>query len=519
MTSLTGHKVITTAIIVSGIAVISKIIGFAREAIIASYFGANSFTDAFFVAQSMPALIFPAVCTSLSTAFISLYVSKSVKNNNEAYVFASRAITGSLYLALVLSGIAYIITPYIIKILVPGFDRETTNLTIHLTRLIMSCFVFTMAHYMLSAILNAKKKFYAVQVAGLAYSISIIVVTIALGQGQSVEQLTITVIGGHLIQTIMLLFFVIRYKIAFRIITNPFNKEFKALLSLSVPILLGNSVVQVNSIVAKALASTLGSGAISAISYATTLRHTVITIVVTPLSTVLYPTLAENISSGDAKSYSTNLYRSALLLIMVLLPITILSILLATDVISFVFERGSFDKTATKMTATVLAYYAIGFAFIGLRETLIRGFYANKNTKIPAANSAISAGLNVLFSIILVQHMGIAGIALGSVLSNITSTLLLILSLKDRVPVPPLKNSLSSVVKMILAGAVTAMATFAFINVTQMNLSWMRLSLTSVFSIGVYFIVLLFLRCDEVTSAMRFVKKRMPKIIYSHKVS
>ena len=154
MNQLKKNNIITATIIVSIIAILGKFLGYAREAIIAAYYGANALTDAFFFAQGMPAMIFPAVCSSLSTAFISLYVSKTYQEGKtEGDRFASRALLASLTIAILLSCVALFILPIIVPIFAPGFKGTTLSLAINLSRIVMGSFALIMAHYMLTAVL------------------------------------------------------------------------------------------------------------------------------------------------------------------------------------------------------------------------------------------------------------------------------------------------------------------------------------------------------------------------------
>lgn len=503
------YHVLTVTVIVSFIAIIGKLIGFLREAVIAAFFGATSATDAFFFAQSMPAMIFPAVCSSISTAFITMYVTKlTQEGEEEGGKFASHSLAATLLLAILLSLLALLLTPYIVALLAPGFSGDTLSLAIFLTRIVMGSFVLIMAQYMFGAILNARKFFYGVQVAGLLFNIFVIAVTLLLGKGQSIVALTITVVAGHLVQVIILVIFC-RRRAKTRIALNPFHADVKGLMVLAVPILLGNSIVQLQVIVDKILASLLQEGTISALSYAGSLNTIVTGVFVVSLSTVLYPTLTENAAMSDMKMYSKNLMQSISGLILVLVPISLITMIFATDIVSAVFERGSFDRTATELTSTALFCYAIMYTFIAIRSVLTNAFYAIKDTRTPMINSSIGVASHIVCSIVLSRYIGIAGIALGASLSSIIAASLLLRNVCKAIPDLSLAGLLPLVKKVILAGIITGAVLYFFAQSLSVTQPFIRFILATMLGFSVYGGMLMLLRCRELMALVSVIGRKL----------
>ena len=441
-----------TTFVVSLLIIFGKIIGFGREALIASYYGATAETDAFFFAQSMPSMFFPSVCNSISTAFVSLYVSKLAGDKqNDADIYASRMLLATTILSIVLSALGVVFAPVIVPLFAPGFAGAQKILAIHLTRLTMSAFVLTMLQYMLSAVLNSKRLFIGAQISGLLYNIVIIVFTVLLGRGQSMDCLTLVVILGHIVQTAALAF-CLRGHFHLTPRTNPFHHETLRLLQLSAPILLGNAAIQINTIVDKALSSTLPEGSLSALSYANTLTFLVTSVFITSLSTVLYPTLTADAVSGNLEQYGKTLLQSLYGLECLLVPISCITLLTAQDIVDIVYARGSFNQTAVSYTATALACYAPMFIGSGIREVLNRAFYALGDTRTPMHNTAVGVFFNVAFSLLFVQWLGIAGIALGTTLSSLITAVLLFRSLRQKMPEVPLPDFLRHLAIQLLGG-------------------------------------------------------------------
>lgn len=487
-------NLLKTTVGIAAIIIFSKLLGFGREALIAGYYGVTAETDAFFFAQNMPAMIFPAVCTSVSTAFISLYVKRMTeKGTEEGDRYASRMLLATSILGAILSVVGVLLAPILVPLLAPGFSRAQLTLAIYLTRLSMGAFLLCMLQYMLGAILNAKKLFVGSQLAALLYNVVVIGITVLLGPGQSMQILTLTVIAAAFGQ-ILALVGCCRGNFHCSLRINPFHEDTRQLLRLSLPILLGNSVVQLNTIVDKALGSMLPQGSLSALSYANTLNALVISVFVVSLSTILYPALTTDAAKGDMKRYASTLQNSLSGLSLLLLPISCITFLTARDIVEIVYARGNFDESAVTYTAVALAGYAPMFVASGIREVLTRGFFAIQDTKTPMRNSAIGVGFNIVFSLIFVRWLGIAGIALGTTLSTFVTATLLLLSAHHRLQALPLNQFLHCFGKQVIAGAVMVAALLVFRQAVVLPYAILRFVADTLLGFCIYFATLFLLR-------------------------
>lgn len=431
---ISKNSILTAGIIVAILTILSKLLGFLREILIASYYGATAETDAFYFAQSMPAMIFPAVCSSVSTAFVSKYVARLTESTPRVSDrYASRMLLASLLLAtgLSITGVAF--APGLVSLLAPGFSDAQQLLAAHLTRITMACFTLTMLNYMLSAILNAQKRFIGSQLAGFFYNVVIIVITVLAGSGQSMEFLTITVIAGTAIQAVTMIFCCLGHFHG-TIAVNPFHAESRQLLQFAFPILLGNSVIQINTIVDKYLCSGMPEGHLSSLNYGNTLMQIVSGVVVLSLSTVLYPMLTSHAAKGETGNFQSVLMKSMGMLSFLLLPVSIIAVLCADDVVQIVYGRGVFNGEAIQNTALALACYAPMLPAYGVREVLTKGFLAMQDSKTPMKNSTIGVLCNIVCSILFVRWLGIGGIALGTTVSAYISSILLVRSIRKKLP-------------------------------------------------------------------------------------
>lgn len=426
------NSIFRAGLLVALLTILSKCIGFLREALIAAYFGTTAETDAFFLANSMPGLIFPSVCVSVSTAFIPLYIDRMTKQGKEeGDRYASRMLWATLLLSAFLSIIGVILAPVMVSLFAPGFSEMQQELASRLSRITMGAFSLTMLNYMVSAILNANRIFIRSQIAFMFYNVSIISLTLFGGVGQTVEFLTAAFIISSGVQTLALII-VCRNNFHCSLV-NPFQIDAWYLLRHAIPILLGNSIVQINTIVDKILSSYLPEGSLSALNYGNTLTMIVTGVIILSLSTVLYPALTSCISQGKIDQFEKMLSKSLSTLSFILIPISVITVFTAEDIVILVYGRGSFGEQAIQATTIALSCYAPMFLAYGIREVLTKALYAFQDSKTPMINCSVGVCFNVAFSIILVQRIGIAGIALGTTLSAYISSILLSFSIRKKV--------------------------------------------------------------------------------------
>ena len=486
-----GTGIFKNTVLVVAVVLASKCLGLLRETFVAALYGATAETDAFFFAQSMPGTIFPSVCNGISTAFVSLYVMRlTEKGEEDADRYASRTLLFALFLGIILSAVGAMLSSILVPLLAPGFSGDQRLLAIELTQLTMGSFFLFMLQYMLTAILNSKSFFVGSQIAALFYSGTIAVVLLVVGSGKSMEWLTLLTIFANLSQLIALVFCCWGH-FHFSPIQKPAWQENRQLLHLTIPILLGNSVVQIHTIVDKALGSLLPDGSLSALSYGNTLGNLVVNVLVVSLTTVLYPNLTREAVEGDSGNYGRILTKSMSGLTALMIPITCVTLLCAKDVVEIVYGRGSFDLSAVENTSLVLVCYAPMFVFCAVREVLTRAYFAVQDTKTPMINSAISVSCNVVLSLALTPWLGIVGITLGTSISTLLTALLLLRSIRRKLPQLRMTTFYENIRNQLLAGVGAEGILWMFLRMIPIHSPVLRFGMATIICFGIYLLFLL----------------------------
>ncbi|MGD6958471.1 murein biosynthesis integral membrane protein MurJ [Rossellomorea aquimaris] len=418
-------KSIGLVTIISGL---GKILGFARESIIAAYFGTSEVADVFFVSSLVPTLLFTAIGTAIQAGTIPLFMEERSKNERDARKLMSLLGTFFLVLSLLFIGVTMLFTQPLIKVMAPGFTPDQMDLAVKITRIMIPSMVFLTLTSISTGVLNANKKFVLPAFSATIQNVVIILATILLANTYGVYGLSIGVLIGAAGQ------FFIQYP-SFKKSEIGFNFHFREhkqkifnIMILFYPIIIAAISVQLNSLVDRMVSTGLETGSVSALNYGNRLLWLPLSVILTPLITVLYPSLVEGVLESYKKFFGI-IQKGTSLILFASIPFTLLMVLIGDNLIEIAFQRGSFDKEATSITNQALFYYALGLVFFALRDFLMNGFYALKRTKVAMYSCLGAVLVNIVLSITLSKFMAVGGIALASSISMLMQCLVLFLYL------------------------------------------------------------------------------------------
>ena len=421
-------KSIGLVTIISGL---GKILGFARESIIAAYFGTSEVADVFFVSSLVPTLLFTAIGTAIQAGTIPLFMEERSKNEHVAKRLMSLLGTFFLVLSILLIGVTMVFTQPLINIMAPGFTPDQMDLAVKITRIMIPSMIFLTLTSISTGVLNANKQFVLPAFSATIQNVVIILATILLANTYGIYGLSIGVLIGAAGQ------FFIQYpsfkksEIGFNFRFREHKEEILRILILFYPIIIAAISVQLNSLVDRMVSTGLETGSVSALNYGNRLLWLPLSVILTPLITVLYPSLVEGVLESYKKFFAI-IQKGTALILFASIPFTLLMVLIGDNLIELAFQRGSFNKEATVITNQALFYYALGLVFFALRDFLMNGFYALKRTKVAMYSCLLAVLVNIVLSITLSKFMAVGGIALASSISMLMQCVILFFYLLKR---------------------------------------------------------------------------------------
>lgn len=497
---------------------LSRIMGFVRDLVIANFLGAGSGADAFFVAFRIPNLLRRLFGEgALSAAFVPTYVETLNKDGlTEGERLARIVFTFSALLlaAITLAGIVF--SPWIVRAIAPGFfdDFEKFRLTISLNRIMFPYIFFISLTALASGVLNSMGHFSAPAAAPIVLNVCMITSVAVLCSFFNMAPyyaLAWGVVAAGVLQLALQIPFMSAHGIRIRPNFNFRHPALRKIGRLFVPAALGGAVYQINVMIGTILASLLPTGAVSYLYYADRLVELPLGVFAIALGTAILPSMSRQTAEGDLAALGESVSFSLRLISFFIIPASIGLIVLREPIISVLFQRGEFTWVDTQQTAYALLWYTVGlWAFSGLK-VITQAFFSMKDTKTPVYVAIVAVIVNLVGGLLLMGPMLQGGLALATSIAAAINVLILYVLLSHRLGEYPNGRILSSLIKHMLAAVVMGgvlMYTRTLGHWSQ-GLTLANLVVLSVSVLGgavVYAVGAYVLRCPEVQSLLSFVR-------------
>ena len=411
--------------IVALLTLVSRVLGFVRDLLVAGLFGAGMYADAFFVAFRIPNLLRSLVAEgAMSAAFVPVFSGELVKGQEQARR-AMQITTGFLLIvtcALSIAGI-FLARP-LVELLAPGFlaNPEKLEICVLLTRIMLPYIIFVSLVALIGGALNTIKIFGTAAFSQVAMNIVLIAGALLAAAYQprpAVILLALSVMAGGVVQVVVQIpalkraGFLSWPSFAIR---SPVIKD---LLWLMLPATIGSAIYQISIFMNTLLASLLGEGSVSWLFYADRLAQLPLGIFSVALASVLLPMLAGAAARDEQDNFSEGLINSLRYTSFIIIPMAFLIYQLAVPLIQLLFERGAFSHDSTIKTALAVQALSLGLWGSSCHAMLIRGFIARKDTITPTLIGLFALLVSVPLSMALMGpplHPD-AGFAAGAVAS------------------------------------------------------------------------------------------------------
>lgn len=514
-------KIAKAAGLMSFATLISRILGYAKDMILARYFGATGIADTFFVAFRIPNLLRELFAEgSMSSAFIPVLTEYKTKNNDKEVkriviiTFSFILITVGIFCAL---GIVF--SDFIVKVIAPGFVYmpDKFNLTVLLTKIMFPFLLFISLAALLMGALNTKKIFFIPSLAPAMLNITIIVIVIlfAYRLNPPILSVAIGVTLGSFLQFLFQVPSFYKNGYSFGLNLDFSHPALKKMLILVLPATMGMAVAQINIFVSTILASYLEEGSITYLYYSMRLIQFPIGMFGVAMGMAVLPSLSEHAAKGDLKGLSDDFTFSLRLLFFVTIPAMVGLIALREPIVNLLFQRGKFDYVATVGTANALLYYSLGiWSIVGVR-TITASFYSMQDTKTPVKIAVVALISNVVLSVILMRLMKYAGLALSNSLASMINFFLLFYFLKRRLSDIMVKKILILALKILFISIIMGLIGWQIVHGDlwqysgKVTIKVVYLSLTIFLCLFIYFLLSYFFRIEEYIYILEFIKNKI----------
>jgi putative peptidoglycan lipid II flippase len=403
---------------------LSRVFGFVRDILTAALLGAGPVADAFFVAQRLPNLFRSLFAEgAFSAAFVPLFAGALAEQGKEAarrFAEDVLAVLLAALLAFVLLG--EIFMPALMSVIAPGFaeDPEKFALAVALGRITFPYLLFIALVALQGGVLNSVERFAAAAATPILlnlFLIAALLLTPRFGWPDG-KALAWAVTAAGLAQFLWLTWSCAQAGLALRLPLPRLTSGVRRTLRVMGPGAFGAGVTQVNLLISTALASFLPTGSVAFLYYADRLNQLPLGVVGIAVGTAILPPLSRQLRLGDLEGAVATQNRGLELALLLTLPAAVALAVLATPILAVLFQRGAFSAGDTAATAAALSAYAAGLPAFVLVKVLAPAFFARHDTVTPVKVAVASLAVNLGMTLLLMQLLAHAGIALATTIAG-----------------------------------------------------------------------------------------------------
>ncbi|QNB47091.1 murein biosynthesis integral membrane protein MurJ [Thermanaerosceptrum fracticalcis] len=446
-------------LVIAVITVLSKILGFAREAVIAQQFGANSVTDAFLVVFNIPYMFNGILSSALVVVVVPIFLEYMARGQvPEARKIFTTVFVVAVFIMgiIVLMGITY--SEYVIRLFAPGFNESTLELASVLAILIFPTILFFTITNFLMGVLNASNIFAPPAMAPVILNIAVIGAVFTLGRNYGIYGAALGMLVGTAMGALFQIIFIKKTSFRFIGLISIRDESVKKVFRLMLPVLIGSGVGQLNVLIYYFFGSGLNEGSISALNYATKLILLPQGIFVMAVGTAIFPSLSRAVAFKEMGRFTGTLARGAKMVFLFTAPAVMGLMILRHPIVELLFKRGAFDERAVYLTTGALLLLSVGLIGQCLGPVITRGFYALQDTVTPVKVTVVTVAINLGLSVLLVKSGQHLGLALANSIASTVNALLLVAILGRRVKGIINKELLIFASKVVAASLIMGLA-------------------------------------------------------------
>jgi putative peptidoglycan lipid II flippase len=404
----------------------STLLGFLREVVSARYYGTRWEMDTFLAAATIPTILFGVFNGALVSALVPTFSDYLAhRKEEEAWRLASTVLNMLAIVLTTCAVIGFFTARWYVPLIAHGFRPPQMDEAIRMTRWLMPSIVAVSLSGVLSAMLNAYHRFRSAALVGVAVNAVTIACVVLLAHGMHIYALVLgTVLGLSAQMLVQLPSFLSIGK--YRLILDLKHPGLPKIWNLLGPIIVGSAAGQLALFFDRFFASTLAPGYIAGMNYATKLVNFPQQIFAAAIATVIFPLLAAQFARENRRGIARSVVTGLRLVNFITIPSVCAYIVLAHPMVQALFERGTFQASATDLTASLLPYAAIGLVALAANVVLTRCCFACHETLWPVTISVVTVIVNVLLSMVWLPTLGARGLLLANSLSQSMQAILLL---------------------------------------------------------------------------------------------
>lgn len=508
------NSIVKSVLILFSSKIVGVLLGLVQFLLVAYTFGAGMVTDAFIVAQTIPRIARGIVENGLNCTFLPVLVGCRNKNGeNEAWKVIYSVFFLSAAALVILTLLTAFFAPQITYVLAPGFSLESLGLSSHLLRVMSPLLLLIFLTLLLSTVFHVYNNFLIPSVISLLPQVGGIIALVILSNRLGIVSLPLGIIVASVVQLFLLLFLLGYYKPVIKphiSVNHPAMKQIGRLIG---PRFIGFSLDGLNLFVDRLFASLLGSGFISALTYAQTIVRIPHNFVAGSIGRAMMPTLSVHNSNNEYEDIKKLISRSIRMISFVTIPIIIFIAIFREELIRLLFQRGAFTADSTHMTAYALLFYSFSVFAYSTNPILKTVFFALEDTVTPLKVGVIAVLSNTVLDFVLMKIMGLGGIALATSIVATINTVALWFFLRQKIGAMDESAIYRSMLRTFLVSfsiGLLLKVVHPYLRIGKYNIFWDITGMTVLLAIGggLFLATCIFLNIREYREIMEITQNR-----------
>ncbi|EOK5971804.1 murein biosynthesis integral membrane protein MurJ [Vibrio parahaemolyticus] len=418
-------------IIISIVNLLNQILGFLRDTLVTYYYGASSISDAYIVAVIIPSVIIGVIASGLSAVFVPECIKYESNRSQDEKKYTILMCISSLFVGLLGALTIWCFKDLVLSIFARGFDAPTREMAsdfivitvfsmpLILINNIMSGYFQVVGKQLISSVVIIPSNILGIVIVYFSYQFGNIYLLPLCYLATMVLTFTLNFLLSNIykVRNIKLRIFEIK---------DYTSSTYK----LALPVMLGVSANQINFVIDRSLATTVYEGAVSLVNISVRVSSIIEVILVTSIMLVYYPILSRMKNNKIKQRFC--ILELLFILFIAIIPTASIFHFYSHNIIDFLFGRGKFSSDDVLVSSQLLSVYALSIPFVYMKILFSKWMYSQGETKIPTIVSLVGIAINIIFNFLLVDSVGLIGLAISTLISNLITTILSIYIMAQR---------------------------------------------------------------------------------------
>ena len=393
-------KTLTKGALIIGVSYFfSAVLGLIRDRLLVGHFGAGLELDVYFAAFRIPDFVYNIlILGGLIVAFLPLFAEYFSKNKNEVWQMTNYILNAFLIFILATSFILFLLTPWFIKWLFPGFGPAHYKLAVPLIRLLFLSPIFFGISNLLSGILQYFQRFFIYSLTPILYNLGIIFGILFLTPHFGIFGVGLGVVFGAFLHMAIQIPTARNCGLSYKFLLDFKYPAIKRIFKLMVPRVFGVAAQQINLIIITAIASTISAGSIVIFSISNNFQSLPVGVIGASFAVAIFPTLSRFFAENRKKEFLENFSSIFRQILVFVIPISILTFLLRDQIVGIIYLTGKFGLDDAKLASACLGIFAFSIFAQSLIPLLARAFFSLQDTKTPTLITISVVLINIILS-------------------------------------------------------------------------------------------------------------------------